>query len=162
MSFGPREDFSYVVIRQAGTKSQVGRLRSIGHCDRRPRLQGIESETESLVDDDLERFAHRDGICLCPLGNIRIKRQSGSHDVIMMLTLEMSSHSGTALTRKRRLRGGKRCQPPKIGELEIRELASCPDLVAGTISIRQPERLPAAADAAASSASRRRPIPPVP
>jgi hypothetical protein len=35
-------------------------------------------------------------------------------------------------------------------------------LVAGTISIRQPERLPAAADAAASSASRRRPIPPVP
>jgi len=52
-------------------------------------------ETESLVDNDLERFAQRDGIRVCPLRDIAVKRRDGFHDACMMTSGEMSNHYGT-------------------------------------------------------------------
>ena len=52
-------------------------------------------ETESLVDNDLEWFAQRDGIRLRPLRDIAVKRRGSFYYACMMTSGEMSNHYGT-------------------------------------------------------------------
>jgi len=85
--FNPREEISHVVVGKPCTKAQIGGFRPVGHRGGRPRLESIESESKCLVDHDLERFAKGSGILLCPLRDIGIKRQWGSHKDISMPVL---------------------------------------------------------------------------
>jgi len=55
----------------------------------------ISIETASLVDNDLEQFAQRDGIPLCLLRDIAVKRRGGFQEACMMTSGQLSNHYGT-------------------------------------------------------------------
>lgn len=103
-SLGGGDQFGNVVVAETTAQSHRSWLRAI-------RFRGggrknlIQAHTQRGVDHFLERFAQFGGASLCFGRNVGIKRQSGSHTGIMMLTVRKSTHGSEQILHFRLHRG---------------------------------------------------------